>query len=331
MLTENFIATTALSSFNNAALYGPFFFIVGVFTLPLLWAIYLNARSLKLKIGWNSLNIDNQVSFWSSWVLVLWLLLFGGNYAVIRDGISLLPVLIGFVLFFMVAIGTQKGIQLDYVSGKKNGKIRLLILLTLLILAGVSGYGNWWCAFLQISAVSCGAIVGLFSKRNIFLIPLNVLILTLFVVLVLMQPEFFRFGQLGNLTVVHLLSIVMPGFFAITTLTTKYTKARDRIHQSAYIKLKWLFRIMSLLALVLFVLTESVPIFIGLIAIVGLLEMLSIYHSQSVVDGITKQSFANLLIWVGIIIICPALSGIGVLYLASVSKKAKVSDFTALL
>ena len=161
--------------------------------------------------------------------------------------------------------------------------------------------------------------------------PVNVLLMIILTILILMQPEFFRFGQLGNLTFVHLLAIVITGFFAVTALVTRYVRPRAKIHESAYVKLKWLFRIVSLLALVLFILTESVPIFIGLIASIGLLEMLSVYHAKTIFTDIYKQSFADLLICIGTIMICPAVSGVGVLYLASVSGKAKVSEFLGLL
>ncbi|MBO7644920.1 MAG: hypothetical protein J6S57_01285 [Alphaproteobacteria bacterium] len=331
MLKESVIATTAMSSFNNAALLAPFFAVVGLLTLPLLWIVYMYSHSFSLKFGWNKHNMDNLVGFWSSLFLIVWLLLGGGNYAVMRDSVSLLPVLNGAMLLALVAVVTQKSFQLDYVSKIQSKKIRFIMIVALFLMAGMSGYGNLWYMLLQIVAVISGIIVGIYVRKNIGLIPLNVFICIMMAILVLMQPEFFRFGQLGNLTVVHLLAIVITGLCAITALTTKYIRARGRIHHSAYIKLKWLFRIMSLLAFVLFMSTESVPIFIGFLMATWSLEMLSIYHSEDISENVSKQSFANLLICVGILIICPAVSGIGVLYLASLSKKISFKEFLALL
>lgn len=332
MLNESLIATTALSSFNNAALFSPFFATVGLLTLPLLWIVYLYARNIESQIGWNNnQTLDNNVGFFSSLFLMLWVMLFGGNYAVIRDGISWLPILVGLVLFVSTAIVVRKSVLLGYMAKIKSKKIRLFIFFMFVLMAGVSGYGNAWTILVQISAVLCGVIVGLCVRKNISLVPTSVFLMTLMSVLVLMQPEFFRFGQLGNLTVVHLLAIVATGMTAITALTTRYIHARSRIYHSAYVKLKWLFRIASILALVLFVLTESVPVFLGLIGAVGALEALSIYHSKNISESMYKQSVACLLICVGTIIICPALAGVGVFYLATISKRAKFAEFMALL
>lgn len=331
MLKENFIATTALSSFNNAALCSPFFATVGLLTLPLLWIVYLYAHDFESKFGWDNRTIDNKIGFWSTLFLSLWVMLCGGNYAVIRDSISWLPVLVGVILFVSMSVVVQKSIQLDYMKKIGGAKTRLFVFFMLVLMAGAAGWGNAWTMLLQVSAVVCGIIFGLCVRKNISLVPVGVLLFLLMSVVVLMQPEFFRFGQLGNLTIVHLLAIVITGFFGISALTTKYVHARARIHHSAYIKLKWLFRIASLLALVLFISTESVPVFLGLVAAIGCLETLSIYHSKNIHENIYKQSFAWLVICVGVIIICPALSGVGVLYFASLARKAKASEFLALL
>ena len=331
MLKESLVATTALSSFNNAALYAPFFAMVGLLTLPLLWIVYLYARDFEIKFGWNNHNRDNQISFWSSLFLVVWLLLCGGNYAVIRDGISLLPVLIAGVMFILMAIVTQKSIQLNYMARLKSVWVRLIILFALFLMVAAYGYENILGMLLQFSAILSGIIVGVFMRKNISLIPSSVAVFLTTIVLILMQPEFFRFGQLGNLTVVHLLSIVITGFCAVTALTARYVRACNRIHQSAYIKLKWLFRIFSLLALVLFILTESVPVFMGLLCAICSSEILSIYHSKNTFENISKQSLAYFLICVGIVMICPAVSGLGALYLSALPDRAKIADVLALL
>ena len=160
---------------------------------------------------------------------------------------------------------------------------------------------------------------------------MTVVIFALMTALILMQPEYFRFGQLGHLTLIHLIGIISTGFFAITTLTTKYIKARSKIYQSAFIKLKWFLRIITLLALILFVSTESVPVFIGLLVAMGLLETLSIYHSKKISDTIFKQSWAMMMICFGVIIICPAISALGIVSLTFASNKANTKDFLRLL
>jgi len=334
MFNDMLILSTAISSFNNAALYSPFFFTVGLLTLPLLFIVYIYGKDFVEKIGWDKNNFDNHISFWGALSLLLWLMLFGGNYAVIRDGISLLPVLISFILFGFMIIAMQKSVQLGYIKklhNKKQRKIKWLLFIAGLFMTVFSSVLTWWGILLQTSAVLCGSIIGLRLKKDMSLIPWIVIMLTLVVIAVLMQPEYFRFGQLGNLTIVHLLAIVCAGFFAITSIVTKYTNPRERIHHSAYIKLKWLFRIMSLLAFVLFVMTESVPVFVGMTCALGLSEMLSVYHSKNISENVPKLALGMLMVSLGIIIICPVLSALGIIYAVFETNGIKCKDFAGLL
>ena len=328
MFNDMLIVSTAVSSFNNAALCGPLFFVVGLLNIPLFLMVFVYGKDFVSKIGWRQDNFYDQIMFWVSISLLLWLTLFGGNYAVLRDGISLLPALVAFVLFCLMILIVQKCIKLKYL--KRVKKSRWIILIALMLMAGFSAIPTWWGILLQCSAILCGMIVGCRLKRDISLIPAGVFLLVGLVVLVLMQPEYFRFGQLGNLTAVHLLSVIFAGWCAITTLVTRFVKQCGRIHQSAYVKLKWLGRIVSLLALILFLSTESVPVFIGLILSLGILETLSVYHSKNIPEDIPMQSFAMLLISVGVIIICPIVSAIGVVLLSQ-SGDVKRRVYRALL
>lgn len=328
MFNDMLIVSTAVSSFNNAALYSPLFFVVGLFSVPVFFMIYVYGRDFIAKIGWDIENLNDQIMLWMSISLLLWLMLFGGNYAVLRDGISLLPVLVSAVLFCLMIVIVQKCIKLRYL--RKIRKSRWIILLALIFMAGFSAMPNWWGILLQVSAILCGMIVGCRVKQDFSLIPSGVFLLGGLVALVLMQPEYFRFGQLGNLTIIHLLSVIFAGWCAVTALVTRFVNQRGRIHQSAYVKLKWLGRIVSLLAFILFLSTESVPVFIGLILALGIMEMLSVYHAKNLSENLPMQSFAMLMISVGIIMICPVISAMGVVLLAQ-SGNVKRRDFRALL
>lgn len=331
MFNDMLIVTTAISSFNNAALFSPLFLVIGLLMLPLFVMVVVYGRDFVTKLGWNDKNIDNNVSFWTSSTVLLWLMLFGGNYAVIRDGISLLPLLLAVVLLLLMIIVSQKYTMLGYANKIRDKKTKLALFGLLLLMAGFSAIHNWYGILLQISAVVCGFIIGSRFKKNIALVPWNIIVFCAVLILVLMQPEYFRFGQLGNLTVVHLLSAVFVALCGVTALVTKYVHARSKVHQSAYVKLKWFFRILSLLALVLFISTESIPVFIGLMGAVALLEMLSVYHSKNLDSKLSKQAFSLFLIGFGIIIICPVISAIGITYAAMTATGIKARDFLSLL
>jgi len=331
MFDNMLVVSTAVSSFNNAALFGPFFMVVGLLSLPLFFMVYIYGNDFVSRFGWNRNNFDNQISFWSSLSLLLWLLLFGGNYAVIRDGISLLPLFLSVILFVLMIVVTQKSVQLHYIDKLRDKRWVLFMLFVLIAMVFFAGDNNYFNLLLQISAIVCGFAVGRNIKRNIQLMPWPVVVMGILMVLVLMQPEFFRFGQLGNLTPIHWFAIICAGVSAITAVTTKYVRPSGKIHQSAYIKIKWFLRILSLLAFILFVSTESVPVFIGMVLSIGLLEALSIYHSKDVYEDMSKQSLSALFMIVGITIICPILTAIGVLYMAAQPKKIQMADFLRLL
>ena len=331
MFNDFSIVATAVSSFNNAALYSPYFFVLGLFSLPLFFMVFLYGRDFVARFGWDNHNLESKIGFWNVACLVLWLFLMGGNYAVIRDSISLLPAMIAVVLFVSMVLVTKRLKQFKYLEKIYSKKSRWLLFVGFLLLAVLSAMPNWWGILLQLSAVLCGMIVGDRLNKNVsdVFVPLG--LFAMVTVLILMQPEYFRFGQLGNLTFIHLVSLLIVGFFCVTAFAAKYTNTRDKIYKSAYIKLKWLCRIMAILALILFVLTESVPVFIGLMLICALSEMLTIYHSKSISEYIYKQSWAFVMISFGIIIMCPVISMFGIIYLESVAPKVDFKDYIKLL
>ena len=325
------VVSTAVSSFNNAALYNPLFFALGVLMLPLFFMVYLYGNDFVSRIGWKKNEIQQKTGFFSALLLLLWLLVFGGNYAVIRDGISLLFVMIAFVLFVLTALLVQQSIKLKYIEKITNKKTEWFVFGGLLLFATLSAPSNWVGILLQVSAVLCGIITGCRTKYEL---PLKDTVTVLFggvTTLILMQPEYFRFGQLGNLTLVHLVAILFVGFCFVTALVAKYAKARSKIRKSAYIKLKWLFRIISLLALVLFISTESVPVFIGLMCAVSMLEILTIYHGSNDCESISNKAWALMLMGFGIITICPVITSLGLVYMMAETSDLKLADFTNLL
>lgn len=331
MFKDMAIVTTAVSSFNNAALYSPYFVVAALFGLPLFFMLFIYGQDFISKIGWSHRDVESKTGFISVCSLFVWLLIFGGNYAVIRDGISLLPIMIAIVLFGSTIFITQHIKEANYLSKIHDKKLKWFVFLLIFILAGFAAMPTWWGILLQLSAVLCGMIVGDRLKIKVSDFVSTTLIFGMMIALILMQPEFFRFGQLGNLTLIHIIALLTGGFFAITTLVTKYTNARSKIYNSAYIKLKWLFRIMALLALVLFAVTESVPVFIGFLVVCAALEMLTIYHGKNKTENISKQSWALMLIVFGVMIICPVISALGIIYLLSLPDRIDFKDFIKLL
>ena len=92
-----------------------------------------------------------------------------------------------------------------------------------------------------------------------------------------------------------------------------------------------MFRIFSILALVLFLLTESVPIFIGLLVCIGISECLTVYHSKNINNDIIKMSISLFLLCFGVITICPLISSLGIIYMLYNPNNIKAKDYIDLL
>ena len=133
---------------------------------------------------------------------------------------------------------------------------------------------------------------------------------------ILMQPELWRFGQLGNLTPAHLVWVLCVGVLLAAAFALDTVNPRGRIHQSAYVKLKWLMRFVTVLVIILFLLTEAVPIFIGAVAMVFVLFAMSIWHAESVPAGLGNRAFALSVIAFGVLTGLVFVTAMGILWYA---------------
>ena len=63
MFDDFSIVTTAVSSFNNAALFGAYFFAIGLLCLPLFYFTRLYAADILARLNWKK-DIENKIGFW---------------------------------------------------------------------------------------------------------------------------------------------------------------------------------------------------------------------------------------------------------------------------
>lgn len=322
MFQDLTIVPSAASAFNNAALVGPAFLWSALLCLPLFVAAFFLARSGLGGFGLGKYLTTQRVSFWTVVMTGIWVVLFGGNYDVLRDGVSLLPYVTAFILFIgSVFIGQKTGdvkLPLWYgspdVSNRKKWLVNLLIGGIVLAFVGLSDTLNWWGPFLQILAVVMGIVIGRkwWHRENSVLFALMVMVFT--VVAMMMQPEYFRFGQLGNMTLVHLLWVLMTGVACSAVCALAFVKPCGRVHQSAFVKIKWLLRVVTILCAVLFVLTEAVPFFVVTMGGAFSLFALSVWHAEKLGAGMMERVFAWAIILFGVLVNMPTVVVLGILY-----------------
>lgn len=310
MLNDTIVVQSALSAFNNAALIAPAFFWHAVLALPLFAIIYWCSDAIANHLKWTRNNILEHASKWTAGLTLAWIVLFSGNYGVLRDSLSVLPLMTAALIFVTTL----------FVSSHTNTPLRPRRLwhwgtwLVILILIGASDTHTWWGPLLQIGAFITGVILGQYSRGQMRPISGIQLIILMTTTAILMQPEFFRFGQLGNLTLVHLLWIACLGSLCALTIATNNISPCGKIRPGVYAKIKWLMRVICLLCLALFILTEAVPVFIGTLVSIFIYFTISIWHSADDFSKYTPGLFALTLILFGVLISVPAISALGILY-----------------
>lgn len=315
MFDDTVVVQSAVSAFNNAALAGPAFLWWALLALPVFALVFFCGNAFLEKIGWTKSVLTQRISQLVIIFTFMWLILFSGGYGVLRDSITVLPfVLAGlyFVIAFFVG-NNSKAINFQAMNKKTKTSLFCLICLLLFVL-GLSDLHAWWGPLLQIGAVLSGALLGRLIKKDLPVILMTLLIILATTVVILMQPEFFRFGQLGNLTVFHLLGLVMTGVFCVATFVSRNIKPSAAIKHGAYVKIKWLLRVMTVLVAALFLFTESVPLFFALLGMVMLLVGISIWHLKTIPENLSKKLYALSIMAFGVLTVMPVITAAGILY-----------------
>lgn len=312
MFDDIVVVQSAVSAFNNAALVGPAFLWWALLALPLFALVYFCGNAFLEKIGWTKSVLTVRISQLVIALTFLWLVLFSGAYEVLRDDITVLPFVLAGLYFFasFVAGNYSKNINVQKFSKRKVWVLGLL----LLIAVGLSDLHAWWGAVLQIGAVVMGFLCGRFVKKEISAVFSGCVLMLGTASVILMQPEFFRFGQLGNLTIFHLLALLLVGAFCVATVVLRNIKSCAGIKHSVYVKIKWLLRVMAVLCAALFLFTESVPLFFGTLFMVALLVGTSVWHLESASDVLSKKMYALSMIAFGVLTVMPAITAAGILY-----------------
>ncbi len=305
MLDATPIVQSAISSFNNAALFAPSFFWTAVLTLPLFWLVVMFRDALPVWVHKNHMVIVAAAMLGS-------LLLMPGNYAALRTAATFLPIGIAAVTFCLTAkLARVMPGPYTLLGNRKYKKLTILgILIAASALVGlVSGMPTLPGVLLQAAAVLCGFLIG---RANFRTVNMGWIIFAM-TTMILMQPEFFRFGQMGSLTIIHKFFIFGIGAMFMAMLALGNINARGKIRDSAFMKLKWAARIVSTLCVILFFLTESVPVFLGTCFILFMMFALSVWHAKSVPSKLSDRLWAITLCAFGIVTTMPVITAVGIL------------------
>lgn len=315
MLNDITVVQSALSAFNNAALLAPAFLWSALLAIPLFYIVYFCAPQITSYLKWNRENFLGRTTVWTAILTMLWVVLFGGNYSVLRDNLSVLPMVTATIVF-LCSLFVSSHI-LPHSLPHRRGIFWFCTMVFIAALA-LSDTHAWWGPLLQVGAFLLGVGLGYISHGKMRPIAGTILIIMMVTVAIIMQPEFFRFGQLGSLTLAHLLFVLLIGISAVATLATTNIKPSGKISMGIYIKLKWLMRVICTLGAALFILTEGVPVFIGTLVAVFISFGMSVWHSPAISEHFGDKLFAILLTTFGIVTTMPTISALGILYWANI-------------
>lgn len=329
MFDDIVIVQSAISAFNNAALLAPAFLWWAILSLPLMVLVWMCAPVIQNKLSLNLNNINARGGVILSALTFVWVVLFGGNYGVLRDSVSVLPFMVAVIVFLTSLFVSSHMRELPDI--KLNARARFAVCVLLLFALVMSDMHAWWGPFLQVGACGLGWIMGRMARGAMRPVAGMVLIMLVVTVAMLMQPEFFRFGQLGNLTFAHLIFVLLIGVCGMAVIALNNVSPREKIHRSAYVKLKWMFRVISLLMAALFMLTESVPLFLGMCGAFLLMFMLSIWHAKSVPSGLMERVLSVMIMLFGALTTMPVVTAIGVVYMTMLPRVNFLREIRALL
>lgn len=325
MLEESLVVSSAISAFNNAALVAPAFLWNAVLCIPLFVLCFWFGRHAASRLGVLPYITVQRGTFWVVLLTALWCVLMGGNYSALRDGTTMLPWVLSVVLFlsmFCVGVATR-AVKLPLWYGAEDASrlykwfINLLLCGVILVPIATSDLSNLWVGGVQILALCLGGMLGRFVRYQPNGVFYSLMIMLIVTVAVLMQPEFFRFGQLGNLTPMHLLWILGTGVILAIAAALNIACPRGRIHNSAFVKLKWLLRLMVGLCSVLFLLTESVPMLLGTVVLMFIVASMSVWHAKQQVANMCDRLLAIAFVMFGVLIGVPTISCIGLLLMGA--------------
>ncbi|MDR0449508.1 MAG: CorA family divalent cation transporter [Rickettsiales bacterium] len=271
------VLSTAASTFNNAALASPWFLQLAIVSVLVFVAAWLSHADILARIAPDAKKRPLAVKAWIFFLIALWAAFGVGNFGVLREGASWVELIVPAVLFLASAGAANAAVKYGSVPATRWSKwARVCAVVLLIAVVGFFGARDIYGIFLPMSALVAGFITGFYSARYAgvpqtrapysYPIISSSMLMLLAAACVLIQPELFRFGQLGNLGVLQLAGFAVVAMAAplasVLALMARVKRSKGFLNAVAHGRVMWLLRLVVLLCLVLFFITESIVAFI---------------------------------------------------------------------
>lgn len=322
---NNEIVASAITSFNNSALLHPNFLWAALMMSPVFAAVWKIAPDLMDYFFPTRKNRDYNLAFLAEATLIVFLAVDNGNWQSIRDGVGFLPYLSAVVLFLLardvMARLCEQNPKMPSWWRRFDRRTSKWLKVSLMLCAAAIAASSTVQAFnfimLAIAGVFFGAAAGYFGRRSAPAANYLTIIMMILTIGIAMQPEYFRFGQMGRLTFLHLAMLAAVMMSGAMMFALRNFNPAGFVRDNHYRYMKWFMRLAVLLAFILFVMTESVPVLMGFGASVLAAAWLAVKHAPrganaSVLSG---NMWAMTMCLFGLVAAMPIITIIGILCL----------------
>jgi len=291
MFENQVIVSSAISTFNNAALWEPGFLWTAILALPLFVLGWIMSPQIIDRFLPVAKTRDAKIALPIVAILFVWVFAYG-NFEVLRDGTSLIGILNAVILWLGAMYLSRRYYESNFRLSQfaKSKKLKRVLDLfaapAVVAIAGIFAYGAGRDEFiLQTGAVAIGILAGyILNWRKTHERDPKTLIAAMMLLgsmCLIMQPEFFRFGQMANLSLIHLLflcgaAVALGLYFALA-----FTRPRGWFPVAYYNRSKILMRTGLLFVLALLLITESAPVYATFFIAVMVVAILGALHSKN--------------------------------------------------
>lgn len=294
MLENSLVVQSAISTFNNAALRAPDFFWLALLCLPVFAVFWIFAPQIADRFAQSPKDRMRAASTVAIAAIFVWILTHQG-FGTLRDGAgasyvgTVLAVMLCACATFLSRRYYEWKPRLSQCFPKRkiwNFAAGLAVPAAAVAIAGAGAISAGWQGMaMQAGAVAIGALSGyLLHWKNAGESDPKMLVGALMFLGALglvMQPEFFRFGQLGNLSVIHLIFLAATAAAISAYAVLGVFSPRGRPGVSAYKKIKLILRMLAALVLILFFTTESAAVFVLFAVMAAALAFVSVRHQPA--------------------------------------------------
>lgn len=342
MFDDTLIVQSAVSTFNNMALRAPDFFWSAVLALPIFIAAWFFAKPIseKFKLSCANACVIAVAS------IMIWFLA-RTNYMVLRDSFLGTGTVAAVILFLGFAFLARKYYETDIRLSKFMNKFRVrtrriadgALPVLIAAIAGAAALPDWRASLVQFAAAGFGILVGYLRQRrdNKALDPMLVTGVIILAVVFGMtaQPEFYRFGQMGHLTGVHLLFLTAAAALFAFYFALRFISPRGFLKARVFKRVRLIGLALALLIFVLFALTESELAFAALFVFMLAYFALTVRHIDAKDSGNIKnvrdQVWYSVLSLFGVLTAMPLLTAIAIILYKTDARKISKEFVKSLL